>query len=187
MFQISKNFFYLSSQKFYLIQINKLFNIKSNYKISNIVQGALIYSIGDSIAALIINDFSIGRLLGILFLGGFIYSIEIPFTLQWLNKKFVKDDIKIKILKSILFTLYFNPLWIARHLLILNLFKGSYDQITWQLLGIGFSSFIYSFLFTLPANYIIINLIPQKYKFPITALFSSSMAIYYALSEVLFK
>ncbi len=122
-----------------------------------------------------------------MFLGGLIYSFEIPFVLKWLNKKFNRDDFKTKWLSALLFTLYFNPLWIARHLLILNLFKGNYDQISWQLLEIGFSSFIFSFLFTLPANYIIINKIPQKFKFPVTAAFSSSMAIYYALSEVIFK
>ena len=133
------------------------------------------------------NDFSIRRLLGILFLGGFIYSVEIPFVLKWLNKKFIYDELIIKITKSVLFTLYFNPLWIARHILVLNLFKGNYALINWHLLEVGFNSFIYSFLFTLPVNYIIINLIPQKYKFPITAVFSSSMAIYYALSEVFFK
>ncbi len=136
---------------------------------------------------MIINDFSIGRLLGILFLGGFVYALEIPKYLKWLSNKFYKDEVYSKIISTILFTLYFNPLWIARHLLILNLFEGNFSQINWDLLRIGFNSFAYSFFFTLPVNYIIINKIHKKWKFAVTAVFSSSMAVFYALSEVIFK
>lgn len=93
----------------------------------------------------------------------------------------------MKILSAVLFTLYFNPLWIARHLFILNLFKGDYSQINLQLFRIGWESFLYSFFFTLPINYLITNVISSKWKFAVTAAFSSSMAIYYALSEVIFK
>jgi hypothetical protein len=125
--------------------------------------------------------------LGILFLGGLIYALEIPNYLKWLNKKFSENRFSIKFLSAVLFTLYFNPLWIARHLLVLNIFKGNFNQVNWNLLKIGLDSFIYSFFFTLPVNYIIINKIPFKWKFAATAVFSSSMAIYYALSEVIFK
>ena len=76
--QLSKKLFYFSNLNLYLYLNHSLITIKSFYKITDIINGALIYSIGDSIAALIIKDFSIGRLLGILFLGGFIYSAEIP-------------------------------------------------------------------------------------------------------------
>jgi hypothetical protein len=126
-------------------------------------------------------------LLGILFLGGIVYAIEIPNYLKWLGKKFYKDDLFSKLLSTLLFTLYFNPLWIARHLLILDLFRGNFNQINWDLLRIGLNSFLYSFFFTLPVNYIIINKVPKKWKFAVTAVFSSSMAVFYALSEVIFK
>jgi hypothetical protein len=116
-----------------------------------------------------------------------VYAFEIPNYLNWLGKRFYKDDFYTKILSTVLFTLYFNPLWIARHLLVLNLFKGNFGQINWDLLRIGWDSFIYSFFFTLPINYIIINKIPVKWKFGATAVFSSSMAVFYALSEVIFK
>jgi hypothetical protein len=106
---------------------------------------------------------------------------------MWLNKKFYEEKFFIKFLSAVLFTLYFNPLWIARHLLVLNVFKGNLSQVNWNLLKIGIDSFIYSFFFTLPVNYIIINKIPARWKFAVTAVFSSSMAIYYALSEVIFK
>ena len=125
--------------------------------------------------------------MGILFLGGLIYALEIPNYLKWLNKKFSEDRFSIKFLSAVLFTLYFNPLWIARHLLVLNVFKGNFNQVNLNLLKIGLDSFIYSFFFTLPVNYIIINKIPFKWKFTVTAVFSSSMAIYYAVSEVIFK
>jgi len=124
---------------------------------------------------------------GILFLGGLVYAFEIPNYLKWLSRKFYKDDVYTKIFSTVLFTLYFNPLWIARHLLVLNLFKGNFNQINWDLLRVGLDSFIYSFFFTLPINYLIINKVPVKWKFGITAVFSSSMAIFYALSEVIFK
>ncbi len=125
--------------------------------------------------------------MGILFLGGLVYAFEIPNYLKWLSRKFYKDDVYTKIFSTVLFTLYFNPLWIARHLLVLNLFKGNFNQINWDLLRVGLDSFIYSFFFTLPINYLIINKVPVKWKFGITAVFSSSMAIFYALSEVIFK
>lgn len=120
-------------------------------------------------------------------MGGIVYAFEIPNYLNWLNKKFDDGGFVIKSLVAVLFTLYFNPLWIARHLLVLNFFQGNFAQINWELLRIGWESFVYSFFFTLPVNYIITNKVPVKWKFSVTAIFSSSMAIYYALSEVFFK
>jgi hypothetical protein len=153
----------------------------------NILQGALIYAIGDSIAAVIISDFSLPRLMGILFLGGLVYAFEIPNYLSWLNKTFYENKFSTKFLSALLFSLYFNPIWIARHLLVLNLFKLNLHQINWSLLKIGWDSFVFSFFVALPVNYIIINKIPLRWKFPVTAVFSSMMAIFYALSEVMFK
>ncbi len=154
---------------------------------SDMIRGAIIYSIGDTIAQLIVHNFSYTRLLGIIFLGGIVYAFEIPNYLYWLNKKFSDNKFSTKILAAVLFTLYFNPFWIARHILVLDFFQGSWGQINWHLLQIGWESFIYSVIFVVPFNYLIANVIPYRWRFISTGVFSGIMAIYYALSAVWFN
>lgn len=155
---------------------------------NNMIRGAVIYAIGDSIAALITDDFSLQRLLGIIFLGGIVYAFEIPNLLGWIKENFYDKEVKHgKIYSTLIFSIYFNPLWIARHLLILNLFEGNFGEINMNLLSIGIDSFIYSTPVALPANYIITNVISYKWRFTVSAIFSGMMALYYALSETWFK
>ncbi|MBA4250428.1 MAG: hypothetical protein C0425_02660 [Chlorobiaceae bacterium] len=152
----------------------------------NIIKGGLIYCIGDTIAALITNDFSISRMIGILLMGATIYAFEIPNYLAWLNNRNFGSSAKANIIRMVLFSLYFNPLWIARHLLLLNIFSGDFQKINWSLMSISLDSFIYSIPISLAGNYVIQNVIPFQHRFPSTAIFSGFMAIYYALSETLF-
>jgi hypothetical protein len=161
--------------------------LKLIFSKENIIRGALIYAAGDSAAALIMDDFSLMRLAGILFLGGIVYAFEIPNYLFWINKHFHNEKKFTKITAAFLFTLYFNPLWIARHLFILNLFQGNFESLNFQLISIGTGSFIASIFWVLPANYIITNVIKYRYRFTISAIFSGLMAVYYALSETLFS
>ena len=95
------------------------------YSKNNLIKGALIYSIGDSIAAFMLHDFSLTRLLGMVFIGATFYAFEIPNYFNWI-------ETKTKNLKGIAYVLsktglaitYFNPLWIARHLFFIKLFFG---------------------------------------------------------------
>lgn len=142
---------------------------------------------GDTIAALIIDQFSWIRLLGIFALGATLYSFEIPRYFKWIEK--VISDYqgwKKVALKTSMALLYFNPFWIARHLLFVQLFSGNMDMITWDLLRIGLISFAVNIPVSIVANYLIQNKVTLKYRFFASAIFSGIMAIYYSMSSVWF-
>lgn len=162
--------------------------MKLFYRRIDIIRGALIYSSGDTIAALLLNEFSLIRLAGMIFIGATFYAFEIPNYFAWIDKKFSSgkhfaDSIK----RTGLALLYFNPLWITRHLLFINIMKGSFENIGAGLIGIGFYSFLLNIPISLIMNFVIQNKIPLKWRFAASAVFSALMAIYYAASEVLFK
>lgn len=159
-----------------------------HYKKQNIIKGALIYSAGDTIAALLLGEFSWYRLLGIVLVGATVYAFEIPNYFDWIVKKtqFLKG-IKATLSKTGLAILYFNPLWIARHLLFIKFFSGQFDAIDFNLLHIAFWSFLVNIPISFVANYMIQNRFKLKWRFLGSAIFSALMAIYYALSETLFS
>lgn len=164
--------------------------IKLNKK--SIINGVLIYSIGDTIASLFLDQFSITRLLGICLVGGIIYAFEIPNYFRWIDNitKSVgasEKSFKKSFTRTALALLYFNPLWIARHLFFIQLFSFQFNAINTSLLSIALKSFILNIPISIVANYLIQNVLPLKYRFTGSAIFSSLMAIYYALSAVIFK
>ena len=120
--------------------------------------------------------------------GATVYAFEIPNYFNWIVKKTQNlHGIKATLIKTILAILYFNPLWIARHLLFIKLFSGQKEAIGWYLLEIAFWSFMANILISFIANYIIQNRISLKWRFLASAIFSALMAIYYALSETIFS
>lgn len=153
----------------------------------NIINGALIYSSGDTIAALIIGDFSWGRLLGIVLIGAFLYSVEIPYYFSWIDNK-TKEyrGLKLSLYKTAWAILYFNPLWITRHMFFITLFSRKYSDITVELFSKGLLSFFINIPISLLANYIIQNKINYNWRFFASAIFSAIMAIYYAFSMIIF-
>jgi len=166
--------------------------LKFSYSKRSIINGVFIYSIGDTIASLLLNQFSVTRLLGMCLIGGLIYSFEIPNYFKWIDERTKSSDNNQKSLKNSLIRtglalLYFNPLWIARHLLFINLFSQQYENINFSLLGIASLSFLVNIPISFAANYLIQNVLPYKYRFTGSAVFSSLMAIYYAVSAVWFK
>ena len=160
---------------------------KLHYKKANIFKGALIYSAGDSIAAFVLDEFSLYRLVGIMCVGATVYAFEIPNYFDWIVKKTQHlKGIKATLMKTGLAILYFNPLWIARHLLFINLFSGQVENINFSLLEIAFWSFLANIPISFVANYIIQNRFKIKWRFLGSAVFSAVMAIYYALSASIF-
>lgn len=157
------------------------------YTKQNILKGAIIYSSGDTIAALILGEFMWTRLLGIILVGATVYAFEIPNYFQWIDKK-TRDYLGIKqsLYRTTLAIAYFNPLWIARHLLFILIFSGKFSEISWDLLRISSLSFLVNIPISFIANYLIQNTMPYKWRFFASAVFSALMAIYYALSIVLF-
>ena len=157
------------------------------YTKRNILRGAIVYSLGDLVAALLLHQFSWIRLAGMAVIGATIYALEIPNYFAWIDRKTANlSGLKLTIKKTLLAILYFNPLWIARHLLFIKLVSGDYDAISWNLLHIAWLSFLVNIPISAIANYIIQNKIKLDWRFLASAIFSGLMAIYYALGEVIF-
>ena len=154
------------------------------YTKQNILKGALIYSLGDTIASVMLDQFSLIRLLGMAFIGATVYAFEIPNYFIWIDKKTKQlTGLKKNLNKTLLAIAYFNPLWIARHLLFIKLFSQNYQAININLINIAFWSFLVNIPISAIANYIIQNKIKLDWRFMSSAIFSGLMAIYYAMSE----
>ncbi len=160
---------------------------KLSYTRSNIIRGAIIYSAGDTIAALLLNEFSWYRLLGMVCIGATIYAFEIPNYFNWIDKK-TKDfsNYKLTLVKTGLAIAYFNPFWVFRHLIFIKLFTGNLNQIDVSLFQIALWSFLANIPISFIANYLIQNKVRLNWRFLASAIFSAIMAIYYALSETIF-
>ncbi len=148
--------------------------------------GGLIYCAGDSIATLISHEFQVSRMLGMLALGATLYAIEIPAYFRWLARRFERTGTAGALLRMLLAAAFFNPLWIARHLLFIKVFSGAWHTVSWDVLAVASYSFVYCLPVALPANYLIQNRIVLAWRFFASSLFSALMAIYFSLSEVLF-
>lgn len=142
---------------------------------------------GDTIAAFITDEFSWVRSLGIFFIGATVYAFEIPRYFRWIEKKMSEYSGRGKLwLKTMMALLYFNPIWIARHLLFVYLVSGKFDEITFGLFWVGLISFVVNIPLSILANYLIQNKISLRYRFFSSAVFSGLMAIYYSMSSVWF-
>jgi len=169
--------------------------MKSNFRLknliytkSNILRGALIYSAGDAIAAVLLNEFSIYRLAGMMLIGATIYAFEVPNYFAWIEKKTIAySGLKKTLAKTGLAIGYFNPLWIWRHLLFIKIFSGNLAAINIDLFRIACISFLVNIPISFIANYSIQNKIKLSWRFLASAIFSALMAIYYALSETIFN
>lgn len=156
------------------------------YSWKTAVSGGLTYTIGDSIAQLIVGDLLIGRMLGIFLVGTTLYALEIPNYFRWIEQQNNHTGFANAAQRAILAAAYFNPLWIARHLALIMIFSGHWHLLNWSIFAISLQSFLACLPFTLLANYLIQNVIPLSWRFVSSAAFSGLMAIYYALSEVIF-
>ncbi len=161
--------------------------MKFRYRTSDVLRGVLIYAIGDTIASIILSDFSLVRMMGMMFIGGTVYAFEIPNWFRWIDAKTAGTiGPGGSLSRAGLAILYFNPLWIARHLLFIQILEGSWSSINWNLLRLGLYAFIANVPVAFAANYVIQNRVSLKWRFFASAVFSSLMAIYYALSQIIF-
>ncbi len=154
--------------------------------VKDAIIGSLIYALGDSVAALLAGEFQTGRMLGMLVLGGTLYAIEIPAWFRWISRRYSKPGVANAMKRMLMAVAFFNPLWIARHLLFIRLLAGQGQAISWELLLIASQSFVYCLPVALPINYWIQNNIPLSWRFFASSIFSAVMAVYFSLSEVLF-
>ena len=158
------------------------------YSKNNIFKGALIYATGDTIAAVILGEFNMMRLLGMMLIGATFYAFEIPNYFKWMETKTQNlKGLTYLLSKTGLAIAYFNPLWIARHLFFIKLFSGQFEALNWGLLNIALLSFAVNIPISFIANFLIQTKTPLKWRFFASAIFSALMAIYYALSETIFS
>jgi len=162
--------------------------LRLRYTTSNILRGVLIYSAGDTTASLLLSEFSFVRLLGMMLIGGTVYAFEIPNYFRWINRRTAGiEGLSGSLSRAGLAILYFNPIWIARHLLFIQILSGNWSSINLSLLNLGLYSFAVNVPVAFTANFVIQNRIPLKWRFVSSAVFSSVMAIYYALSQTIFS
>ncbi len=155
--------------------------------LKNHLGGGLIYMCGDAVAALITGEFGMLRALGVFVIGAGLYGFEIPRYFRWIESKMAAvPDKRRAVFKTGLALVYFNPLWIARHLCLVYLVSGKTGEIGWQLLRISGLSFLINIPVSIVANYLIQNKVPLRYRFWASALFSGLMAIYYSMSSAWF-
>lgn len=150
------------------------------FRLANALRGALIYGTGDTVAALILGEAGWLRLGGMILVGSTLYALEIPNWFHWIDRQVPAGRPGATLRRTLLALLYFNPLWIARHLLFITLFMGR--EIGWGLIAAGWWSFLGNVPLALVANHLIQNRVPFDWRFTASALFSALMAIYYAVS-----
>lgn len=161
--------------------------ILQTYTCENILRGAIVYAAGEAIAMLILGKFSLLRMLGMMLIGGTVYALEIPAYFAWIARKTaLLQGWRGQIVRTIAAWLYFNPVWIARHLAFGKVLNGAWNQVSWELLPIAFTSFLWSFPISLTGNFIIQNYVSERHRFLASGIFSGLNAIYYALSATLF-
>lgn len=148
--------------------------------------GGLIYCAGDTIATIISNTFYYPRMLGMMILGATLYAIEIPAYFRWLNRYFDQPGYLSAVKRMFMAAVFFNPLWIVRHLVFINLFSGQWHSISLSILSVASLSFLYCLPVALPVNFLIQNSIPLSSRFIASSIFSAFMAIYFSMSEVWF-
>jgi hypothetical protein len=151
------------------------------YTQRDVAVGLVIYAAGDSAAALLRNQYSVGRMLGVMLAGALVYSLEVPRWFRWIDRRTANlSGVVRAVSRTGLALLYFNPLWIARHLLLLHAFSQEWDAIAWSLLRTGALSWLVNVPLALLGNFVVQTLVPLRYRFFGSALFSALMAVYYA-------
>ena len=151
------------------------------------MRGLSIYTVGDTIAAIVIGEFAWSRVIGMMIIGGTLYALEIPNYFRWIDRKAEKDEsMRNALVRTVLAMAYFNPLWIARHLCLIKIISLQFGDINWGLMQVGLWSFLVNIPVTFAANYFIQNKLLYQWRFAGSAVFSALMAVYYAVSEVIF-
>jgi hypothetical protein len=149
----------------------------------NSLQGMAIYAIGDLVAQIILQEVQASRILGVMLLGGTLYALEIPNWFAFIDRRVTTQvPTRRALQRTALALLYFNPLWIARHLLFLRVFSGNWQQVNGDLLRLGLLSWLANLPLAMCANWLIQVRVSLRWRFLASAIFSGLMAVYYAVS-----
>ena len=150
--------------------------------------GAVIYAAGDTLAACMLGRFSWTRLAGMALVGGTIYAFEIPAYFRWIDQRTQRPSSAFRraATRTGLALLYFNPLWIARHLFFIACFDGSWHTINLGLLRTALLSWLLNIPLSAAGNLLIQVGLPLQWRFVGSAVFSGLLAVYYAWAGVRF-
>lgn len=161
--------------------------VLQTYTRTNILRGMTVYAVGDTVAMMILGKFVVWRVLGMIVVGGVLYALEIPAYFAWIARTTAElTRWRGALARTALAWAYFNPLWIARHLVFVKIFSGASSDVSWALLATASYSFLGSIPISLAGNFIIQNRLPERHRFLGSAIFSGLTAVYYALSAVWF-
>jgi hypothetical protein len=111
------------------------------YTRANALRGLLIYSSGDSIAALLLGEFSLTRLAVIALLGSTVYALEIPNWFYQVDRMVRPGGTRAALLRTLLALAYFNPLWVARHMALIA-WASSGTLPGWGILAVASHAFV---------------------------------------------
>lgn len=178
-------------------------------RLLNLLIGWVLYPLGDLVGQLIMGEFSALRVLVVMLVGGIFYRLEIPFWFRKLESLEISSSSmeKFSILKLITgkgepvrlnwlgktigATLYFNPLWMARHMFFIicattPLNDIEVGQAIEQSLRTGTMSFFTNLPITVIANYLIQEHLPLKRRFLGSAILTTVLTVKYAIEFRMF-
>lgn len=174
--------------------------------------GWFMYPAGDLLGQLLMGQFSFSRMIVLTLVGGVIYKWEIPRWFSHIEKQNFKAQTidKYKVLKpftqtlengqikfnwigkTLCASLYFNPIWIFRHLLFILLAITPLTALVFpdfltSTLIIATISFFTNLPITVVGNYLIQEHLSLKYRFMGSALLTTVLNIKYAIEFVYFS
>ncbi len=152
--------------------------------------GLIAYPAGDGLAQWLTGEFNVTRLAAVALVGGLIYAYEIPKWFGFIDRRFHHSAAR-----TAMAILYFNPLWIARHLIFIGMAVRPEVVLVWeecmslvgQCLIVGAKSFLGAIVLSMIGNYVIQSVLSLRHRFLGSATFSGLMAVYYALSRIMFQ
>lgn len=158
------------------------------YEKRDVLCGLVTYAAGDTIATLILGAFDPVRMLGMMLVGATVYAFEIPNYCHRIEicSNQVRGRRKVALTRTGLALLYFNPLWIARHLLFIAVLSRNWSAVDLGLLSTALLSWLVNIPISITGNAVIQLGVPLRWRFLGSAIFSGVLAIYYALSGVWF-
>ncbi len=177
----------------------------------NILEGCLVYGLGDLLAQIILGTPSIIRTIGVGFIGGTVYALEVPLWFRMIEGTFCHATDKIRACqlfkepnqenicyldykgRTLMAMSYFNPVWIARHMFFLSLLNAMSADIAFispfrvflHLIPVAVKSFLICIPITVIGNFVVQNRIKMKYRLIGSAVLSAICVFWFAISKVL--
>ena len=172
----------------------------------NLAVALLAYPTGDLVGQLIMgDDLNISRLIGVMIAGLIFYQFEVPYWFRFLDRLSFNDrdrwiftivtrpDASGRrklnwIGKTIGAMLYFNPLWIARHVLIISFattpwIEFDFTAVLFQSLELGLRSFVTNLPISIVGNFVVQQCLPLHLRFfgssVLTMVFNIKYAVEY--------